>query len=162
MRLLPALYRPVLSCRRLTTTTNVRHAVGRTPLPPMPRVLPAAAATPIKAQTFKKGGGFLITSGWILLGVLALDQGLQFLDRREAHQAVAELQRGEAETRRTFYEDWKDKPTLFETVVRFEYKVSDDAGYRKCGMPLLGRRPHKMAFAHNIVVVLDMMKYHSG
>jgi hypothetical protein len=117
----------------------------------MPRVLPTAFATPIKAeQTTKKGGSFLITSGWILLGVLAVDQGLQFLDRREAHQAVAELQRAEANVRRKFYEDWKDKPTLFETVVRCEYKVSDDVGYRKCGMTcVLGRR----RLAHVVVTL---------
>ena len=111
-------------------------ATGRKPLPPMPRVLPAAAAAapPTSATQAavpqKRSGRVLITTGWILLGLLSIDQVLQYLDRQQAADAVAELQTAERAARMEFYQQHETLPTLYETTVKFEYKMSGTRGLK--------------------------------
>lgn len=111
----------------------------RQPLPPMPRVLPppvvssstygAAEAIPSSSSPPKqRGGRVLIGTGWFLLGLLAVDQVLQYMDRRQAQSTVAELHQAEVAARHSFYQAHVDSPVLDECIVKFEYKMSGTRG----------------------------------
>lgn len=110
----------------------------------MPRVLPAestttaaaaaeatAAAAAATLRTPKqRGGNVLIGFGWFLLGLMAVDQGLQYTDRQHAQSTINELRQAEEEARQVFFEQHKDLPVLHETVVKFEYKMSGTRGLK--------------------------------
>ena len=107
----------------------------------MPRVLPAesttaaaaaaAATTPIAPKAPKqRGGNVLIGFGWFLLGLMAVDQGLQYTDRQHAQSTINELRQAEEEARRVFFEQHKELPVLYEAVVKFEYKMSGTRGLK--------------------------------
>lgn len=119
----------IINRRTLSTRT------GRKPLPPMPRVVPPPPEPAVSDETKTPrrgggGGGVLIATGWILLGLVTVDQILQYLDRTEARKTVAELQQSEDEARRGFYDQYKDQPVLHECIVRSEYKMSGTRGLK--------------------------------
>lgn len=131
-----------------TTTASAKSSdavvvVGK---PPMPRVLPettssssqATAATinnnnNTAAKEGNRGGGrgsFLITCGWLMLGLLGIDQYLQYSEKKQVHDMLTKLQKEEAEQRRKLLEEFKDAPTLYTAVVHMKYKMGGTKGLR--------------------------------
>lgn len=72
----------------------------------------------------------MIGTGWILLGILAVDQFLQYTDKKEAKETIAALMKEEDEARKEFFDTYKDKPVLHEAIVKFEYKMSGTRGLK--------------------------------
>jgi hypothetical protein len=139
----------IASSPRNIAAPSTSTFVGR---PPMPRVLPgttttttttskassssssssAVAAAAASAETksvlnkakdeLLRPGSFLITFGWLLLGVFALDQYLQYYYEQETQRLLTQLKNEEVEQRRRLLEEWKDAPALYETMVHMKYK----------------------------------------
>lgn len=52
------------------------------------------------------------------------------MDKQETMQTIEQLNREEEEARKQFFDTHKDQPTLYETVVKFEYKMSGTRGLK--------------------------------
>lgn len=136
----------VLPGTSITSSTTTKSASSTTIFgrPPMPRVLPgittsttAAATVAVSAETqsssLKKArppGSTLITFGWLLLGLVAVDQYLQYSEKQEANRLIAKLKNEEIEQRKRLLDEWKDAPALHETIVHMKYKMGGTNGLR--------------------------------
>ena len=105
----------------------------------MPRVLPVSSQqATVQAKTTtgtvtaekSKGGTVLIRTGWFLMGLIAVDQIFQYMDQKEAKETIEQLRKEEEKERKQFFDSHKDLPTLHESVVKFEYKMSGTRGLK--------------------------------
>lgn len=100
----------------------------------MPRILPKAAPSsstpprPSRLREWLQSGRLLIGLGWTGLVLVVVDRYLQYRDRQNASNMVGMIQEEQRLKRHQLLEESKDKPVLFECVVREAYKMGGTHG----------------------------------
>lgn len=135
---------------RRTVTTQTGHKVQRSP--PVPLVLPARNITtsttnendttstvplpPKQSQQQeeqgkkKRGIRWLMWFGIVLMGVLVIDNVLQYQLEQEAQAKTRQLAKEEEEFRQTLQQEWQDKPALFLVKAIIKYQMGGTMGLR--------------------------------
>ena len=87
--------------------------------------------TVIEKLNFRKeDGSVLLFIGWSGLALLILDRFLQYRSAQDAADMVGIIQDETRQKRRVLLEKYKDAPTLFECVIRTEYKMGGSQGLK--------------------------------
>ena len=125
----------VANCSHSTQTATTTTPAPR-PKPPMPRVLPHVLGSTNTTTTShapkerRVVNPIMLGIGSLILGLLVVDNVLQYLDASAAQQQIAQLAKEEEETRQGLLEEWKDRPALFVAKVIIQYKMGGTMGLR--------------------------------
>ena len=77
-----------------------------------------------------RGSPFLMGLGSFVIGLLLVDNVLQYQYTKEAEDKIAQLAKEEQEQRQALLEEWKEKPSLFSAKAVIEYKMGGTMGLR--------------------------------
>ena len=116
-----------------------RFLSTRSPIPPMPRVMPTRRSW---LRRNWDNGNVLLFFGYTGLSVLVLDRYLQYQQKRDANNMVQSIAEDAARRKLKLQLEWRDKPALYKAKIINEYKQmgGSHAGIREDSWNELKRR----------------------
>lgn len=121
--------RAFLSSRKIEQSS---HSAASTPpqAPPIEKLHQRVSKHPSRLRQLWNDGSILLFLGWSGLTLLVLDRFLQYQSAQDAADMVGIIQDETRQKRRELLEKYKNAPTLFECVIRTEYKMGGSHGLK--------------------------------